>query len=299
MGTPHFATSALQALINSHHKVVGVFTQRPKAQGRGLKEVKSPVHQLALDHQIKIYTPKTLRSEEITSLIHSIKADVIIVVAYGFIIPAAILTAKKYGCLNIHPSSLPRHRGPAPLQRTIICGDKTSAVCIMRMEEEVDTGGILVKQSFQVPPRITLKELHDKCANIGAELLIKTLSSIDNLLPIPQTNENVSYAHKLTKEEGKIAWTDSAYQIDCKVRGMNPWPGVYFNYNDKTIKILETDYRDESNNFNVGMVISHKLEIACGRGMLIVKKLQLEGKKGLSAEEFLRGVNIPVGTILT
>ncbi|WP_342269874.1 methionyl-tRNA formyltransferase [Rickettsia endosymbiont of Orchestes rusci] len=299
MGTPAFALPALEKLIASNnHRLVSVFTQRPKAKGRRLHEIKSPVHQLALQHQIPVYTPVTLKSDEVTNLINSIEADIIIVVAYGFIVPTAILNAKKYGCLNIHPSDLPRHRGAAPLQRTIICGDKISAVCIIRMNEGLDTGDIIVKQNFDIPARMTLEELHNKCAVMGAELLIKTLDEIDNLPPVPQIDKGVSYAYKLTKEEGKINWEETAYQIDCKIRGMNPWPGVYFSYKDKIIKILEADYLDQPHDFPAGTVISKKLEVACGSGILIIKKLQQESKRSLITEEFLRGMDIPVGTLL-
>ncbi|MCC8368825.1 MAG: methionyl-tRNA formyltransferase [Rickettsia endosymbiont of Oxypoda opaca] len=299
MGTPAFALPALEKLIYSNnHQLVSVFTQKPKAKGRGLHEVKSPVHQLAVQHRIPVYTPSTLKSNEVINLINSIEADIIVVVAYGFIVPTAILNAKKYGCLNIHPSDLPRHRGAAPLQRTIICGDKTSAVCIIRMDEGLDTGDIIVKQNFDIPARMTLEELHNKCAAIGAELLIKTLDEIDHLPHVPQIDQGVSYAHKLTKEEGKINWEEAAYQIDCKIRGMNPWPGVYFSYKDKIIKILEADYLNQPHDFLAGTVISKKLEIACGTGILIIKKLQQEGRKIVTTEEFLRGVDIPVGTLL-
>jgi len=297
MGTPEFAVPALKKLI-THHEVTAVFTQQPKAKGRGLNLAKSPIHQLSFEHQIPVYTPSTLRNEETSKLINNIIADIIVVIAYGFIVPKTILEAKKYGCLNIHPSDLPRHRGAAPLQRTIIEGDRKSSVCIMRMDVGLDTGDILMKGDFDLEERTTLKELHDKCANLGAELLIKTLANIDNILPIKQPDEGVTYAHKLTKEEGKINWHESAYKIDCKIRGMTPWPGVYFSYNDKIIKILEAEYLNAIHDFTPGAVISDKLEIACGNGTLQVKVLQQEGKRALSTSEFLRGTNILAGVVL-
>lgn len=292
MGTPEFAIPALTKLINSSHEIAAVFTQKPKAKGRGLNETQSPVHSLALEHQIPVYTPSTLRNEEAVNLINDIDADIIVVIAYGFIIPQNILDAKKYGCLNIHPSDLPRHRGAAPLQRTIIEGDKASSVCIMQMNAGLDTGDILMKEDFDLDDRITLQKLHDKCANLGAELLIKTLADIDNIIPIPQSEYGVTYAHKLTKEEGKINWHDTAYAIYCKIRGMNPWPGVYFKYNDKMIKILEAEYLAQPHDFTPGTIINKNLEIACGEGILSVKILQQEGKRALNTEEFLRGTNI-------
>ncbi|KDO03003.1 Methionyl-tRNA formyltransferase [Rickettsia tamurae subsp. buchneri] len=297
MGTPEFAVPAFKKLI-THHEVRAVFTQQSKAKGRGLNLAKSPIHQLAFEHQIPVYTPSTLRNDEIINRINKVNADIIVVIAYGFIVPKAILEAKKYGCLNIHPSDLPRHRGAAPLQRTIIEGDRKSSVCIMRMDAGLDTGDILMKEDFNLEERTTLEELYNKCANLGAELLIKTLANIDNIVPIKQSSDGITYAHKLTKEEGKINWHESAYKIDCKIRGMNPWPGAYFSYNDKIIKILEAEYLNTDHHFTSGTVISDKLEIACGSGILRVKKLQQESKKALNIEEFLRGTNILKDTVL-
>ncbi len=299
MGTPHFAVPSLARLVNcQNHQVVAVFTQMPKPKGRGLNEVSSPVYHYALQHGIVIYTPSSLRTEEVTNLVHSIEADIIIVVAYGFLIPKSILQAKKYGCLNVHPSSLPRHRGAAPLQRTIIEGDKQTSVCIMQMDEGFDTGDIILQQEFDILPKITLPILHDQCAEIGAELLVKTLDNIELLPRTSQHKDGVTYAPKLRKEEGRINWDETAYKIDCKIRGMNPWPGVYFTYNGKIIKILEAEYNELDSQFPVATVINDNLEIACGGGTLIVKRLQQEGKKALNAQEFLRGTPIPAGTIL-
>lgn len=298
MGTPEFAVPALTKLINSNHQVTAVFTQAPKAKGRGLSETKSPVHQLADEAQIPVYTPATLRNEEATNLINSIDADIIVVIAYGVIIPLNILDAKKYGCLNIHPSDLPRHRGAAPLQRTIIEGDNTSSVCIIQMDAGLDTGNILMKEDLDLESNITLQELHNKCADLGTELLIKTLANLDKIVPKSQSNEGVTYARKLTKEEGRVNWQDSAYAINCKIRGMNPWPGVYFQYNDKMTKILEAEYSNENHNFTPGTIINKNLEVACGKGILVIKKLQQEGKKALNTAEFLRGTNILIGIVL-
>ncbi|KAJ6644995.1 Methionyl-tRNA formyltransferase [Pseudolycoriella hygida] len=319
MGTPVFAVPALQKLLASvDHQVVAVFTQSPKPKGRGLNEIASPVHNLALQHNIPVYTPFTLKSDEVLELINSIESEVIVVVAYGFLIPKVILQAKKYGCLNIHPSNLPRHRGAAPLQRTIIEGDSLSSVCIIQMDEGLDTGDILLQQTFTLPCRITLPILHDQCAEIGANLLLEVLRNIASLARTTQPLEGITYASKLKKEEGKIDWRDSAYRIDCKIRGMNPWPGVYFEYNNKIIKILEAEYqniispndfanfhktnslktKDIYNNLLPGTVINDRLFVACGTGILIIKRLQHGGKKVLNIDEFVRGEPIPTGTIL-
>lgn len=299
MGTPQFSIPALKKLIDSSdHQVVGVFTQIPKAKGRGLAQTSSPVHDLAKSCNIPVYTPTTLRNQEAAELINSIEADIIVVVAYGFIIPENILNSKKYGCLNIHPSKLPKYRGAAPLQRTIINGENSTAVCIMQMDAGLDTGDIILQEDFKLPERVSLPELHDKCAGIGADLLLKVLSEVETLPRTPQSAERITYAHKLTKPEGKIDWNDSARQIDCKIRGMNPWPGTYFEYDGKIIKVLQASFNDLEHNHKPGLIISDQLEVACNKGVLILEKLQLPSKAPLTASEFLRGFKMSKGILL-
>jgi methionyl-tRNA formyltransferase len=293
MGTPDFAVPSLKSLIASqNHEVVAVFTQRPKPKGRGQATAVSPINEIAIEHNIPVHIPKTLRDGEVQDLVHSIDADIIVVVAYGFIVPKAILDSKKHGCLNIHPSKLPRFRGAAPLQRTIIAGDKETAVCIMQMDEGLDTGDVLMQQDLVLQTRISYPELHDLCANIGADLLIKTLDTYNLITPTKQSEDGLVYAHKLTKEESKVDFTKSAFEIDCLVRGMNPWPGIYFEYAGEQIKILESDYDDVPHDLPVGYVVDNNLKIACSLGFLTIKKLQRPGKKALETSEFLRGVNI-------
>ncbi len=257
MGTPEFALPTLKALNESkQHNIKAVFTAYPKSKGRGMKLTPSPVGEFAACFNLPVYTPKTLRSEEVQKQIHDIEADLIVVVAYGFIIPKSILYAKKYGCLNIHPSMLPKYRGAAPLQRVIITGEKETAVCIIQMDEGLDTGDILMSTRFSLEEDITLIDLHDKCAKIGADILLKTLQSINNLSPISQDSlikdgkclidgreldDKVIYAKKLTKEEAEISWNEDAFVIDCKVRGSNPWPGIHFN-------LKNTRYLDSNSN---------------------------------------------------
>lgn len=290
MGTPDFAVPALQNLIDSKtHNVVAVFTATPKAKGRGLKLVNSPVHSLALNNNIPVYTPTTLKNEAALELINSINADIITVVAYGFIIPQNILDAKKYGCLNIHPSKLPKYRGAAPLQRTIINGETETAVCIMQMDAGLDTGDVLLEKNLNLNPRITLQELHDQCAQIGGEMLIKTLDNIETLPRKKQADSGLSYAHKLSKEEGLVDWNESAFTIDCKIRGMNPWPGVYFKYDQKIIKILFADYTNKEHNSLPGELLGNIFEVACGKGTLIVKSLKPSGKPEMLATDYLKG----------
>lgn len=297
MGTADFAVPTLEALISSNHEVVAVFSAPPKPKNRGMKLLASPVQILAETHNIPVYNPTSLRNDETFKLINHIEADIIIVVAYGFIVPKNILEAKKYGCLNLHPSSLPRWRGAAPLQRTIIAGDKSTSVCIMQMDEGLDTGDILHKEDFDLEENITLMQLHNKCANLGANMILEVLDNIDNITPIQQTEEGLEYANKLSKEESRINWKDSAYSIDCKIRGMNPWPGTYFTHNGNNIKILEAHYSGKPHNQKPGTVLDNSLSIACGKGSLKLLKLQLPGKSPLTIQEFLKGYRIKAGEI--
>ena len=297
MGTPDFSVPALEQLINSkEHKIVAAFSQMPKAKGRGMKITKSPVHSLAELHNIPVHTPKTLRNNDALEIINSIDADIIIVVAYGFIIPENILNAKKYGCLNIHPSKLPKYRGAAPLQRTIINGEKETAICIMQMDAGLDTGDVILQKNIALEPDITLMQLHDKCADIGGELLLKVLDGIDTLPRIKQPEDGLSYAHKLTKEEGKINWQDSSFAIDCKIRGMNPWPGAYFLHKEKTIKVLKATSTTKTHNLHPGQLLKESLknnicEVACSQGTLIIQTLKPQGKPQMPAMDYIRGVS--------
>lgn len=292
MGTPEFAIPALQALINSYHEVIGVYTAPPKPKGRGMHLQKSPVHILAESNNIPVYTPTTLRSEEIYNHISNIEADIIIVVAYGFIVPRTIIDSKKYGCLNIHPSKLPRFRGAAPLQRTIINGDEETAVCIIQMDEGLDTGDIILQEDISLPFDITFTRLHDLCADKGATLLLKVLDGIETLPRRKQKDEGVVYAHKLAKEEGQINWNDSAEKIDRKIRGMNPWPGAYCSYNGNMLKILESSlFEDFVAGFTPGTIIPEKSLVVCGKGAIELVSVKRAGSGAMSFDAFLRGSN--------
>ena len=293
MGTPEFAVPSLNALINSNHQAVSVFTQKPKTKGRGLQVGCSPVFQVAKDNNIPIYTPNTLKNIEIQKTIDDIDADIIVVVAYGLIIPKPVLESKR--CLNIHPSMLPRFRGAAPLQHTIISGDTETAVCIMQMDEGLDTGDILLQEEITIDHTITFTQLHDQAANIGAKLLIKVLDNLDDIHATPQSDKGLTYAHKLTKEDGRIDWSQSAFTIDCKIRGMNPWPGTFFEYNKECIKILDSTFTTESHSYAPGTVVDHNLSIACGEGILNIKMLQRPGKMGMKTSDFLKGYAIKQG----
>lgn len=287
MGTPEFAIPSLELLINSGHNISCVYTQKPKPAGRGQKERKSPIHELAEKHNIEVLTPSSLESSSIPY------ADAVIVAAYGLILPEHILSSPKYGCINIHPSLLPRWRGAAPIQRTILAGDKETGVCIMKMDRGLDTGDILSIERIPLSPNIKAKELHDILANKGAELLLKTLNNIDNIMPIPQSKEGITYAEKLKKEESIINWHETAELIDRKVRALNPWPGTYFTCSGENIKILAGSYKNEEHLYKPGTVINDMLTIACGKGIYQPSLVQRQGRKPIDTKEFLKGFKIP------
>jgi len=297
MGTSSFAVPTLLSLIRNH-QVQAVFTQAPKPAGRKMQMQLSPVHKIANYYSIPVYTPAKLRNYEPYQLIKIIEAELIVVCSYGLIIPSNILEAKKYGCLNIHPSKLPKYRGAAPLQRAIIDGEKSMSICIMQMDATLDTGDIILSADFPITENTTYPLLSEQCGIIGALLLEKTIHNIALLPRIPQGNEGVSYAHKLTKEEGEINWNKSAFEISCQVRGMNPWPGTFFNYNGQQIKVLAAEYVQKEHNFRPGYIIDNNLLIACKKDALRITFLQKPGSKKLPTAEFLKGFHLPQGAML-
>ena len=302
MGTPKFSTPFLQKIIDMpNSEISAVFTQKPKKQGRGMNIKKSEVHQLAEKYNIKVYTPSTLKNQEIYDCINSIEADVIIVVAYGFILPMKILNMKKYGCINVHPSLLPKYRGAAPMQHTIINGDTKTSVCIMKMDAGMDTGDIIIQEKFDIAHDITYEELEEKASNIGTKLLEHTINNIDNITYTKQSKEGVTIAPKIDKKESKINWNEHAFKISCKVRALSSSIGMFFNYQDTRIKVLEVQYIDKDHYevFEPGEVIDNNLTIACGyNSVLKILKIQKAGKKPVTVTEFLRGNSIAKGTKL-
>jgi methionyl-tRNA formyltransferase len=298
MGSCSFAVPALLSLIK-YHQVTAIFTQEPKPQGRGLKLQISQVHQHANNFSIPVHTPKTLLSESVFELISSIQADLIVVCSYGLIVPENILYVKRYGCLNIHPSALPKYRGAAPLQRCILAGDTKTAVCIMQMDKGLDTGPILLKQEIEISDDTTYVILRDRCAEIGADLLLQTIAKIDILPRVPQGLEGVSYAKKLTKLESKINWHDSARKIDRQVRATNPWPGSYFANQGEQIKVLRARPIIADHDFKPGLVINDTLHIACAKDILAIELLQRPGSKALETKDFLKGYVIESGSIVS
>lgn len=302
MGTPEFARPALQALIDSpDHEVVAVYTQPPRPAGRGHKEQPSPVHQLAQIHSIPVRTPTSLKALEVQAGFAAWHADASIVAAYGLLLPSPILTVCRYGCINIHPSLLPRWRGAAPIQRTIIAGDTETGIGIMQMDKGLDTGDVLSMEHFTIPEQCTAGQLHDLLAKRGAELLLKTLKQLSqgHITPTPQSEEGVTYAQKITKDDGRIDWNHSAHTIACQIRGLNPWPGAYFSYQGEKIKILEAT-EDSSFSASPGTIqqVKQGVRIACSEGSLVPTVVQRPGRAAMPIDAMLRGYAIPDGTIL-
>ncbi len=298
MGTSDFAVPTLEALHKSHHEIIAVISRPPAEAGRGQKIMISPVQQYAEASGIKTLQPKSLRKEEAQIAIRSLGADIIVVAAYGNILPKEVLEICKYGCLNIHPSLLPRWRGAAPVERTILAGDKTTAVCIMQMDEGLDTGDILMQQNMTVADEETSGSLRKITAEIGAKLLLETLDKLTSLKPHKQKEEGVTYADKLEKGEGKINWHDSVEVIDRKIRAFTPWPGSFFEYKGEQIKIIEASCIKKEVSEKSGTVIDDQMTIACNGGVVQPKILQRPGKRAMSLKELLNGFKIAEGTVL-
>lgn len=292
-GTPDFAASSLAALIDSEHQVIGVYTQPDRPAGRGRKLKASPVKSLALEHNIPVYQPQRLKGEAEQAELASLNADLMIVVAYGLLLPLAVLEAPKHGCINVHASLLPRWRGAAPIHRALLAGDSETGITIMQMDEGLDTGDMLFKNTCPILQNDTSGSLHDRLATLGATALIHTLQLIqDNQLnPIKQDDAGACYAHKLTKEEGLIDWSNSADVIDRQVRGLSPWPIAYTTLGEDTLRVLSASPEATDTNEQPGTIVeTHKdrIIIACGNGTALgVTRLQLPGGKPLATRDVL------------
>ena len=295
-GTPDFAVPALHALIESPHDVVAVYTQPDRPAGRGRKIQFGPVKQVAVDADIAVEQPLSLKDEEAQKTLADYQADVMIVAAYGLILPQSILDCPKYGCLNIHGSLLPRWRGAAPIHRAIQAGDKDTGVTIMQMAAGLDTGDMLLKVTCPITPQDTGQTIHDQLANDGAKALLKVLKNIDQLEPEIQNEELTTYAHKLTKEEAEIDWAQSAKQIDRTIRAFNPWPVAFTKFNDKPLRLfmsqLEKQTKKQTSTEPVGTVTNETPEgisVVTGDGVLSFSRLQMPGKKAMDVRDFLNG----------
>lgn len=291
-GTPEFAVPALQAVLSSSHHLNAVFTQPDRPAGRGQQLQASPVKQLALVNHIPVFQPKTLRDADIQNEIKQLKPDVMVVVAYGLILPQAVLDIPRFGCINIHPSLLPRWRGAAPIQRTIEAGDNETAITLMQMDKGMDTGPILLQEKITLHGHETSGSLHDYCAMHGAQLLLTVLENIENIARIPQSEVGVTHAKKIEKSESAIDWKKSIAEIDCHIRAMNPWPVATMVFQEQPLKIFEAKIVSHALSKNeVGVLFqeNQKLCIAARDGVLEILTLQLPGKKIMQAKDFLHG----------
>ncbi|MBY0501819.1 MAG: methionyl-tRNA formyltransferase [Alphaproteobacteria bacterium] len=295
MGTPDFAVHILEAILKEKYHIVAVFTQPPRPMGRGYKVTQSPVHKFAEEHDLPIFTPESLRIENIQNKWRNLDLDVAIVAAYGLILPKAILEVPRWGCINIHASLLPRWRGAAPIQRSILAGDNETGVTIMKMDKGLDTGDILFTKKVPINETTTAPFLQDLLAEKGAEALLTALPPYleGTLKPYTQPEEGVTYAAKLQKKEGLLNWQLPATLLGQKVRALNPWPGTWFEVGTDQIKILESEVLPLSVSHPPGTVLDDHFTIACGEGALRPLWVKKIGRASLSAEEFLRGYELP------
>lgn len=299
MGTPQFSVATLEKLVDADYDVVAVYCQPPRPSGRGHKLVASPVQQKAQALGIPVFTPKSLRNEDAQAAFRSLKPDLAVVVAYGLILPKAILEIPKFGCLNIHGSLLPRWRGAAPIQRAVMAGDLQTGITIMKMDEGLDTGPMLSTDVVAITPQTTASMLHETLSIMGATLLVETLAPYveGTLQPCPQPETGVTYADKLSKMESCLDWTQSAEVLDRRIRALTPWPGVYFSHNGTPIKVSKAEVISEMTG-TPGNVLDDQLTIACGIGALRLLLLQRPGGKWLNPIEFLNGYDLPAGSQL-
>ena len=291
-GTPEFYVSPLRALIESENYVIDVYTQPDRPAGRGRTLTPSPVKQAAAEANIPVFQPDNFREEADLETLEGLQADVMIVVAYGLILPRRVLDAPRFGCLNIHASLLPRWRGAAPIQRAIQAGDVQTGVTIMQMEAGLDTGPMLYKAMIDIGEHETGGQLHDRLAPLGAEALMATLALLQNgeLEPEVQNDEAANYAHKLTKSEAEIDWSISASNIERMIRAFNPWPVAYTKLGDKTLRVWEALLPDRQVEAVAGSVVetsNEGIDVATGEGLLRITRLQPQGKRAMSAKDFL------------
>ena len=297
MATPDFAIPALQALLDSEHEVVAVYTRAPQPKGRGQRIIETPIHQLAKQHHITVYTPFSLKEVEAQRVFLSHQADIAVVVAYGLILPKAILEACPLGAINIHASLLPRWRGAAPIQRAIEAGDPKTGVTIMRMDEGLDTGDMLLKGELVIDSTTTAEMVHDGLSVLGGELLLQALAGLakGTLQSTKQEDEKSTYASKLTKEEAHINWDNDAEVIERKIRAFNPYPGAYGIINGEKIKILSAVVEQGGENVQPAVVLDEQLRVACKKNILRLTQVQRQGKKPMNVDEFLRGFKVTKG----
>ena len=304
MGTPDFAKATLAELVGAGHDIVAVYTQPPRPAGRGMAERPSPVHAFAEQHGLDVRHPKSLKGEDEQAAFRALEADAAVVVAYGLILPAAILGAPREGCFNLHGSELPRWRGAAPIQRAIMAGDTHTAVMVMRMEEGLDTGPVCLAERIEIGAEMTAGELHDAMAVIGAGLMVRALAALErgSLTTTPQSAEGITYAEKISKAEARIDFSRPAFEVHNKIRGLSPFPGAWFEFElggkTERVKVLRSRLANETGAPGEVIDAGERLLIGCGEGAVELVNVQRAGKRACSAAEFLRGCRITAGTRL-
>lgn len=301
MGTPEFALATLQGLIDAGVNLVGVYTQPDRPKGRGKQLAAPPVKTLARVHRLPVFQPLKLRQPEVVEELRALSPDLIVVVAYGQILPKSVLDIPRFGCINVHASLLPRHRGASPINKAILDGDAQTGITTMLMDVGLDTGDMLVKRAIPIGPDETAGELHDRLAVLGRETMEDTLRLLcaGQLAPQKQDDSLSTYAPMLKKEDGLIDWQRSAQELHNQVRGLDPWPGAYTLLAGEVLRLARTAVEQGAG--SPGTVIAAGAEgvrIACGAGVLRVTELQLPGRKRLAAGDFLRGTSLPAGTRL-
>ena len=298
MGSADFSVPALVKLIEAGHEIAFVYSQPPRRAGRGKKVNLTPVHEMALKFGIPVRTPENFKLDLDKSLFFDINADLAVVVAYGLILPLDIIEAPKNGSLNIHASILPKWRGAAPIHRALMSGDSETGVCIMKMDAGLDTGPVVSTVIMPIEPDDTTSSLSNRLAHLGANLLIESIRRLDRLVPEPQSTEEISYAKKIDKKEAKIDWSLYFREIELQIRGLSKFPGAWAYYKSERIKFLNVKIKSSKENDKVapGTVIGEPLVIACNGGALEIVSLQRSGKSVQTAEDFLRGFPIQIGS---
>ena len=303
MGTPDIAKGCLQKLIDEKYDIIGVVTQPDKPQNRGKKLGMPPVKELALKYDIPVYQPIKARDEEFVATLKELNPDIIVVVAFGQILPKSILDIPKFGCINVHVSLLPKYRGAAPINWVIINGEEKTGVTTMYMDEGLDTGDMILTEEFDLDDEITAGELHDKMKDRGADVLIETLKQIEKGTAhrIPQNHEEFTYAPMMNKALGEINWSKSAREIHNLVRGVNPWPSAYTTYEGSTMKVWKTEVLNETSDKESGTILKvdkDGIRISTKDNVVLVKEIQMPGKKRVLVSEYIKGININTNTIL-
>jgi methionyl-tRNA formyltransferase len=301
MGTPAFAVPCLDSLAAAGHEIAAVYSQPPRPAGRGHRERPGPVHAFALERGWPVRTPTSLKDQAACAAFRALAADAAVVVAYGLLLPAAVLQAPRLGCFNVHASLLPRWRGAAPIQRAILAGDAETGITIMAMDEGLDTGPIVLQQRLAVGTEETAGSLHDRLAAAGGPLMVRALEGLADgtIVSHPQTSEGVTYAAKISRDEARLDWSRPARALERRVRAFNPWPGAFTVLADERIKVLAAAVVADGGGAPPGTVLDDRLTVACGVDALRLRSVQRPGRAALPAEDLLRGFPVPAGTMLT